>query len=276
MQPMRRHPFIATVLSVLLHALALWLVSEQVWRPQPPPAAPSETIVFLEAAPTPPPPLPDVLTPEQLLAPAPVPELTTATPEQALDAMAAPPPPTGEEWALAARYTLKNSKRYRYTWGQQVRSLMGTAVEGPEQGIVRFRIEIAPDGRLASVQTLWATSAAVEQRARLAISQLPALPPTPTGQPLIFEKTVSFQAFESGGPPLYKDDCLPDPPAFGNPFAWDGRSPPAGQAAAAPPLAPDPRELEECLKQLQADSIEAESANDRRQLEQWGSSRLKR
>jgi hypothetical protein len=62
--------------------------------------------------------------------------------------MEAPSAPTAQEWALAANYTLKNSKRYRHTWGQQVRSMMGTAIEGPDQGLVRFRVEIAPDGTL--------------------------------------------------------------------------------------------------------------------------------
>lgn len=51
---------------------------------------------------------------------------------------------------------------------------------------------------------------------------MPLWPPTPTGKPLIFEKTISFSPFASDGPPLYKDDCLPDPPVFSNPFAWDG------------------------------------------------------
>jgi hypothetical protein len=55
--------------------------------------------------------------------------------------MDAPPAPTAQEWAQAGTYTLKNSKRYRYTWGQQVRSMMGTAIEGPDQGVVRFRVE---------------------------------------------------------------------------------------------------------------------------------------
>ena len=68
--------------------------------------------------------------------------------------MAAPPAPSAEEWAIASKYTLKNSKRYRYNWGQQVRSMRGTAIEGPDQGVVRFRIEIAHDGTLKSLTTL--------------------------------------------------------------------------------------------------------------------------
>ena len=139
--------------------------------------------------------------------------------------MAAPPAPTTHEWAQAGPYTLKNSKRYRYNWGQQVRSMMGTAIEGPDQGVVRFRVEIDPDGKLARLETLWTTSALAEQLARKAIENMPALPPTPTGRPLIFETTISFQPFDAGGPPIYKYDCLPDPPAYGNPFVWDGKSP---------------------------------------------------
>ena len=143
----------------------------------------------------------------------PVTAAATERPQPARATMAAPPAPSAQEWAFAAAYTLKNSKAYRYTWGQQVRSMMGTAVEGPDQGVVRFRIEIAPDGTLAQLQTLWSTSAVAERLARQAIQRMPALPPTPTGQPLVFEKTISFSPFANDGPPLYKDDCLPDPPA---------------------------------------------------------------
>jgi hypothetical protein len=189
--------------------------------------------------------------------------------------MEAPPAPTAQEWALAANYTLKNSKRYRHTWGQQVRSMMGTAIEGPDQGLVRFRVEIAPDGTLARLETLWTTSVAAEKLARKAIANMPRLPPTPNGQPLIFEKTISFQPFAADDEPIYKNDCLPDPPAFRNPFAWDGKSP---QVRAAPPAAekPDPQALEECRRQLPQDSVEAESAHDQRQLEQWRSNKLGR
>jgi TonB family protein len=189
--------------------------------------------------------------------------------------MAAPPPPTAEEWAFAANYTNKNSKGYRYSWGQQVRSMMGTAVEGPDQGVVRFRIEIAPDGRLTQVQTLWTTSAVAEQLARQAIKNMPPLPPTPTGKPLVFEKTISFSPFANDGPPLYKDDCLPDPPVFRNPFAWDGRSPQV-VAAPAPAAKLEPQAMEECLRQLPKDSIEAESARDQRLMDRWGSSQTGR
>lgn len=189
---------------------------------------------------------------------------------------AAPPAPTAEEWAFAARYALKNSKGYRHSWGRQVRSTMGTAFEGPDQGVVRFRVEIAPDGTLARLETLWSTSPVAEWLARQAIAAMPRSPPTPTGQPLVFERTISFSPHASDDPPVYQDDCLPDPPAIRNPFAWDGTS--AG--AQAPPAAPAPtttsaadaQALADCLRQLPQDSIEAESARDRRLMERWGSS----
>jgi hypothetical protein len=78
--------------------------------------------------------------------------------------MAAPPSPSAQEWAFAANYIHKNSKGYRYNWGQQVRSMMGTAVAGADQGVVKFRVEIAPSGHLAKLDTLWATSAVAERR----------------------------------------------------------------------------------------------------------------
>ena len=183
--------------------------------------------------------------------------------------MAAPPPPTPEEWAFAGRYTLKNSKAYRYTWGQQVRSMMGTSVEGPDQGLVRLRVEIAPDGSLARLETLWSTSAVAERLARQAIANMPRAPATPTGKPLIFERTIAFTPFAADGPPLYKDDCLPDPPEFSNPFAWNGRSA-REPMRARPSEKPDPQELADCLRQLPKDSIEAEMARDQRLMDQWG------
>jgi hypothetical protein len=190
--------------------------------------------------------------------------------------MAAPAAPSAEEWAFATKYTNKNSKGYRHSWGQQVRSMMGTAVEGPDQGEVRFRIEIAPNGTLAQLDTLWSTSALAEKLARKAIQNMPALPPTPTGKPLIFEKTISFSPFASDGPPTYKDDCLPDTPAFKNPFAWDGKS---EQVKAQPaPTEPklDAQAMEECLRQLPKDTLEAEMARDQRIMDQWGSSKTGR
>jgi len=201
-----------------------------------------------------------------------VPDVVTLTeperPKQ-LASMQAPPAPTAEDWAFAGRYTLKNSKAYRYTWGQQVRSMMGTAVEGPDQGMVRFRVEIAPDGSLASLETLWSTSPVAERLARVAISNMPRWPATPTGKALVFERTIAFTPYASDGPPLYKDDCLPDPPAFGNPFAWDGKS--AQEPAPPRPVEkPDPKELADCMRQLPQDSIDAEMARDKRLMERWG------
>ena len=189
--------------------------------------------------------------------------------------MAAPPAPTAEEWQLASTYTLKNSKRYRYNWGQQVRSMMGTAVEGERQGLVRFRIEIAPDGTLAKADVLWSTSDVVEKLALQAIRSMPPLPPTPTGKPLVFEKTIAFLPFETGWPPIYKYDCLPDPPSFQNPFAWNGsspqRAPPAGPENATPSRSATAQT--EC-PDAGPDSIEAEEKDMERQFKEWGATRL--
>jgi hypothetical protein len=55
--------------------------------------------------------------------------------------------------------------------------MMGTAVEGPDQGVVRFRIEIAPDGSLTQLQTLWTTLAKAEKLARQAIENMSPRPP---------------------------------------------------------------------------------------------------
>ena len=275
----------ALLLSVVLHAivLTLWL-NEDAFLKKQTPDAPQVQVLYLEAvAPAPHPPS----QPERLAQPRNSEPLSQAAiaPEsnQLLSAtqpvdrtpgrMEAPPPPSAEEWALAGQYTLKNSKRYRYNWGQQVRSMMGTAIEGPDQGVVRFRIEIAPDGHIVSVQTLWTTSDMAEKLARDAISKMPSLPPTPNGKPLIFEQTISFQPFATGGPPTYQDDCLPDPPVYRNRFAWDGRS---LKTQADPPVAekPDPQALAECLKQLPPDTVESVSAHNQRQFDQWRSKHL--
>ncbi len=187
---------------------------------------------------------------------------------------AAPSAPTAEECAFASKYTSKNSKGYRHSWGKQVRSMMGTAVEGADQGQVRFRIEIAPNGSIIQVDTLWKTSDKAEQLARKAIGSMPSLPPTPTGKPLIFEKTISFSPFANDDSPIYSNDCLPDPPAFNNPFAWDGKSQQEiKQNKPAEQLSPVA--LAECLKQLPQDSMEALAAHDQRQLDQWRSSKSK-
>ena len=187
--------------------------------------------------------------------------------------MDAPSAPTAEEWAFASKYTLKNSKGYRHSFGQQVRSMMGTAVEGADQGHVRFRIEIAPNGTVAKVETLWKTSDKAEQLARKAIKSMPTLPPTPTRKPLIFERTMSFTPFATNDAPVYRDDCLPDTPAFSNPFAWDGKSPQEIKKSK-PTEKLSPEALAECLKQLPQDSIDGITAEGQRQLDIWGSSKV--
>ena len=187
----------------------------------------------------------------------------------------APPAPTAEEWAFASQYTLKNSKGYRHAWGKQVRSMMGTAVEGPDQGQVRFRIEIAPNGSITSVETLWKTSDQAEALARKAIYSMPPTPPTPTGKPLIFEKTISFTPFANDDTPFYGDDCLPDPPSFTNPFAWDGKSPQKIKSSK-PAEKLSPEALAECLKQLPRDSIDGIMSEMNRHLNIWSSPSLNR
>jgi hypothetical protein len=205
------------------------------------------------------------------LAQTPAPEV--AAEGKTLTTQAAPPAPSAEQWAFATKYTLKNSKAYRHTLGQQVRSMMGTATEGPDQGHVRFRFEIAPNGTLLQLVTLWQTSQVAEARARQAIARMGQWPPTPTGKPLVFEKTIAFTPFASDDTPSYQDDCQPDPPAFRNPFAWDGQSEPRMPNAAPREAAnaqAQAQALQDCLAQLPKDSIEAELARDRRAMERWG------
>lgn len=284
LRPLR---LLLAALLVAVHAWGLWGISvDRLAVRVPPPVAKQEVVMILPAASPTPPPEPERTPPPPKhqakppkaappLPAKPVPIAPTDPPKKAPATLAAPATPSAEEWALAGQYTLKNSKRYRHSWGQHVRSLMGTAVEGPDQGAVRFEVEIAPDGRLARLDTLWSTSAKAEQLARRAIQQMPPLPPTPTGKPLVFQRTVSFQPYETDGPPLYKNDCQPDAPRFSNPFAWDGQAAQArGHQAPPPPMSP--QELAECLKQLPKDSLEAESAQMRRQLEQGWSSTIKR
>lgn len=259
-----RHGFLAALaLSLALHAglLGPW------WPQIPPPASPELRVDFVEA------PVPERAPDEAMKEAAPVAGSppSPAAPERVPASMPAPPPPSAEEWQLAATYTLKNSKRYRHAWGQQVRSMMGTAVEGPDQGMVRFRIEVAPDGRIARVEELWSTSEAASKLAWKAIRSLPPLPPTPTGKPLVFEQTISFMPYETGWPPSYKLDCLPDPPVFANPYAWDGRSPRtagAEQPASEPSSDAGPASAE-CVTDSTAESIEEEEGELKRQMDQW-------
>ncbi|MCP5286760.1 MAG: energy transducer TonB [Burkholderiaceae bacterium] len=267
---------LAVGVSLAVHAALLLTMAGRQAATVPPPAVPS------------PAPLPMTtvrLTPDIPTSSAPqpaAPPTSLSTPSAQLPAEArlpatqvAPAAPTAEEWAFAARYPLKNSKGYRYHWGQQVRSMMGTAVAGPDQGQVRFRVEIGPDGRLVRLDTLWSTSDVAEQRARAAIEAMPPLPPTPTGRPLVFERTIAFTPFASDDTPLYRHDCEPEPAPFRNPFVWDGRSTPPG-AAPAPPAATEALPLAECLKLLPPDSVDAEAARDQRLRDQWDSSTLAR
>jgi TonB family protein len=286
--PERKH-LLALLLSVGLHVGAIWVLTHALGRAPAQPEPLAEPIVMIEVpAPQvpPPPPLPPPPPPETPPPPRAEPTLPAALPDLAPPPPAddrprayqeAPTAPTAEDWALASTYTLKNSKRYRHTWAQQVRSMMGTAFEGADQGVVRFRIEIAPNGTLVALTTLWSTSDKAEALARQAVQQMPPLPPTPNGKPLVFEKTISFQPFDADVPPIYKNDCLPDPPSYRNPFAWDGQSP-RGQAQAEPEREPplSPEEMAECQKQLPQDSVEAEAAHSDRQLKQWASEKLNR
>ena len=253
----------ALVASVLIHGGIMMfgalpslqqLVPEQlpevqVELPPPPPPPPQPT----KHKQTPPPtvePLPAVMPPPQ-----------TAS-------LAAPPPPSAEEWQLASTYTLKNGKRYRNAWGKQVRSMMGTAVAGPDQGQVRFRITIHPDGSIAQIEELWSTSKKASELAWQAIRTMPPLPPTPSKKPLVFEQTISFLPYETGWPPSYKNDCLPDPPVFKNRFAWNGASPPQ-------PAPPEPEREErspDCHPSDVEATFEEEDAELKRQIERnrWG------
>jgi len=273
--------FSAAALVVAAHALVLGLILHGRPTSRAPAAAASASrpiaIMWLPSRPAEPPPAAPAAHQPRMRQPAtppaaavPVAPLTRPDETSHVPAsMAAPPPPTAEEWAFAARYTLKNSKGYRYAWGRQVRSMMGTATEGPDQGLVRVRVHIAPSGRLEQVQVLWSTSSAAERLALQAIAQLPPLPPTPTGHPLVFEKTIAFTPFATDDTPSYRDDCRPDPPPFRNPFAWDGRSPQV-RTDEPPPARPDHEALADCRKQLPPDSIEGASASDQRQLDRWG------
>jgi hypothetical protein len=259
--------FTAVFLSVALHAMGFVLTGHLLKLTGKPEARePENKTLVMEVMPPASPPTPAAVPAIPLLPDKPVTTPVTAYPPAS---QAAPPAPTAEQWAFAGRYTLKNSKGYRYTWGQQVRSMMGTAVEGPNQGAVRFRVEIAPDGTLVRLETLWTTSAVVERLARQAIQNSPRLPPTPTGRPLIFDRTIAFSAFAADSPPVYKDDCLPDPPAFESPYTWDGKSPWVW-VKPKPVEKPDPQAMEECRKQLPPESIEAELGRSNEILERWG------
>lgn len=262
--PRSRHGFfIALVLSLALHASLLppWWGKPTL----PAPEAPLQVRLGVEPEVKPPSPERRMAKPSKPAKPRVVPEsLPVQSVEKAPASMPAPLAPTAEEWTLASTYTPRNSKRYRYTWTQQVRSMMGTAVEGPRQGVVRFRIEIAPDGKIADVKELWSTSEVASKLALKAIRNLPPLPPTPTGKPLVFEQTISFLPYETGWAPSYKLDCLPEPAPFNNPFAWNGSSPP--KVAAREHRPPPP---EGCPPDSTEDTIEEEERSFKRQMDQW-------
>lgn len=266
--PWRRLPWTLPG-AVLIGLLGLWVGAGLMPGDQPSP--PENLPIDAQLIELPPPPPPQEAQkprrdhPPPKAEPEPAPE---PPPVKTPASMAAPPAPTAEEWQLASTYTLKNSKRYRHNWGQQVRSMMGTAVEGEREGLVRVRVEIAPDGNLAKVEVLWSTSEFVEKLALQAIRAMPPLPPTPTGKPLIFEKTIAFQSFETGWPPSYRYDCLPDPPKFKNPFGWNG----TGASPPTPPATQREERAEDCHPSDVEASWEEEESELQRQIERnrWG------
>lgn len=91
---------------------------------------------------------------------------------------------------------------------------MRRAVAGPDRGQVRFRFTINPDGSIANIKQLWSTSKKASELAWQPIRNLPPLPPTPNNKLLVFEQTISFLPYETGRPPSYPLDCLPEPEPF--------------------------------------------------------------
>jgi hypothetical protein len=257
--PWRRLPWTLPG-ALLLGLVALWGATALLSDPPPPAQEPPPIEArIIELPPPPPPPR------ERKDKAAKASKAEPAPPAKAPASLAAPPAPTAEEWQLASSYAPRNAKRYRNAWGQQVRSQMGTAVEGPDQGQVRFRIEIAPNGKIVKVEELWSTSPKASKLAWEAIKAMPPTPPTPNGKPLIFEQTISFLPHETGWPPSYHLDCLPEPEPFTNPWAWNG---------ATPPPAPEDRKHrppppEGCPPDSTAATIEEEEQSMKRQMDQW-------
>ena len=103
---------------------------------------------------------------------------------------------------------------------------------------------------------------AQQQRAN-AIAQI-----TPDQKKLVFEKTISFLPYETGWPPSYKYDCLPDPPQFKNRFAWNG----SGSPLATPPMPQREERAEDCHPSDVEATFEEEDAELKRQVERnrWG------
>jgi hypothetical protein len=301
----RRVTWMGVIVSLTLHALVLIQLGRPAAQPPSPDRelrkvrsitvpvhlhtaalAPQPRLIHGQARSILPAPVP---VPVPVPAPVPAPVPTTALPRwvpqdgvvpraagQAAS-KAAPPPPTAEEWAFASRYTPRNGKAYRHSWAQQVRSRMGTAVEGPDQGAVRLRVEIAPDGSLVRLDTLWSTSAVAEHLVRQAMAATARWPAPPGGRTLIFERTIEFSPHAHDDPPRYEHDCEPEAPRYGNRFTWDGHAPPQApaplppQQLAQPDDAPSsPEALADCLRQLPPDSIDAVQARDRRAMERWG------
>jgi hypothetical protein len=260
----------ALSVSVLVHGGLMLFGAFPSVQPLVPEPLPAVTVRLLPPEPSPPPPLSPSLRrsaqyrsvqykqrPSTTVAPTPV----VSPPVPA--SLAAPQPPSAEEWQRAATYTLKNSKRYRHAWGKQVRSMMGTAVEGPDQGLVRFRITLNPDGSIAHIEELWSTSSKASELAWKAIRALPPLPPTPGKTPLVFEQTIALMPYETGWPPSYKYDCLPDPPVFKNRFAWNGASP----QQPAPPESEREERSPDCHPSDVEATFEEEDAELQRQIE---------
>lgn len=256
----RRARWLALGVVLSLH---VWLI---VWWGQPHerPAQPRVPDAPVQVTLVPAPPLAPQIPPTRL------PSAAAKVTERPRASQAAPTAPTAQDWAFASGYTLKNSKGYRHNWGRQVRSMMGTAVEGPDQGMVRFRVELAPNGTLAKLETLWSTSPVAEQKAREAMAHMPPLPPTPTGKPLVFERTIVFSPFAHDDTPLYRHDCELDVPAFRNRYTWDGQSAKMRDDDPPPPQPLSPEELEACLKQLPPETVQSESARDQRVMDRWG------
>ena len=191
---------VAVAFSLALHAGVFMLTSSiQFANLSKPKQPPKEQIVLLQVLPAPPKAVPPQVQEssvkrEPLTTKSQSPTLSADTPvisptsSKQPVSMAAPPRLLRRIGPLRESTQTKTAKAIGTNWGQQVRSMMGTVVEGPDQGYVRFRIEIAPDGTLAKLETIWTTSAVAEQLARKAVENMPSLPPTPTGNRLFLRK----------------------------------------------------------------------------------------
>jgi hypothetical protein len=74
--------------------------------------------------------------------------------------------------------------------------------------------------------------------------------------------------YETGWPPSYKYDCLPDPPQFKNPYALNGTS---GQQPYSPPPTREERDPD-CHPSDVTSTFEEEETELKRQMERnrWG------